>query len=85
MCAANSSFKNVERGKHRDQCLEKVQSGGHLGLELGKGEMLAKGMNSRVRLTRCDAVSHERLSQGLGGLWSGVQVFLTPCRAYPNV
>lgn len=65
MCVANSSCKNVERGKHRDQCLEKVQSGGHLGLELGKGVMLAKGMNSQVRLTRCDAVSREIIS-GVG-------------------
>lgn len=47
MYVADSSCKNVERGKRRDQCLEKVQSGGHLGLELGKEEMLAKGMNSQ--------------------------------------
>lgn len=62
MCVANSSCKNVERGKHGDQCLDKVQSGGHLGLEVRKGEMLARGMNSRVRLTRCDTVAHERSS-----------------------
>ena len=57
MCVTNSSCKNVERGKHGDHCLEKVQSGGQLGLEVGKGEMLARGMNSRVRLTRCDTVT----------------------------